>query len=185
MTQGLAEALLLLNQDVPKLAAVTPSILRGGQPSKLALAQLADAGLKSVLTLRWSSDVLWQERQWVLDAGLKYFVIPLTYWTLPTRAQILRFFEILDHSQNHPILVHCKHGVDRTGMMIAFWRIARQGWTPQQAYDEMKLMGFHKIPMYHFKFAVFDFAYKWERWKKRGLGLPGLQEIAVERNLPD
>jgi len=63
--------------------------------------------------------------------------------------------------------------------MIAFWRIAREGWTAQQAYDEMKQMGFHKIPMYHFKFAVFDFAYKWQRWKKRGRGVLEVQGTAV------
>ncbi len=154
--------------NIPKLRFVTPWLLRGGQPNKSSLSELANMGVRSVVNLRWSSDALWKERKWIIETGMSYFVIPLTYVKSPTRAEIMRFLNILDNPDNYPIFVHCQHGVDRTGMMIAIWRIARQNWTAEEAYEEMRNLGFHKVRMYHFKLAVFDFADKWERWKKRG-----------------
>ena len=36
-----------------------------------------------------------------------------------------------------PVVVHCWHGSDRTGAVVAGWRVAMQGWTPAAALDEM------------------------------------------------
>ncbi|HEY9684666.1 MAG TPA: dual specificity protein phosphatase family protein [Oculatellaceae cyanobacterium] len=156
---------------VPRLTAVTPWLWRGAQPSKDTLLELGQAGIRTVINLRWSADSLWNERQWILETDMNYIVIPLTYIALPTRAQVHQFLSVLDDRKNHPIFVHCQHGVDRTGMMLAIWRIARDNWSADEAYDEMRAAGFHKFPMYHFKFAVYNFADKWERWKRRGVAL--------------
>jgi tyrosine-protein phosphatase SIW14 len=167
MPETPVETLPIHHIRVPKLGSVTPWLLRGGQPSKPALLQLRDAGVRTVVNLRWSADALWEERQWILDTDMNYVVIPLTYLMPPTRAQINRFLDTLDDQSNHPIFVHCQHGVDRTGMMLAMWRIARHDWSAKEAYAEMRDLGFHKFPMYHFKIAVYDFAEKWQRWKRR------------------
>jgi len=37
--------------------------------------------------------------------------------------------------------VHCRHGIVRTGVFVAIYRMERQGWPPQKALDEMKLYG--------------------------------------------
>ena len=166
MTDTPTNVVPLEDIKIAKLDVVTPWLIRGAQPSKAALRQLANAGVRTVINLRWSSDALWEERQWILETEMNYVVIPLTYLTLPTRSQINKFLSVLDDSANHPVYVHCQHGVDRTGMMMAIWRIARQNWTAHQAYAEMRDSGFHKFPMYHFKFAVYNFAYRWERSSK-------------------
>lgn len=171
MPETPADTLLIQDIKIRKLGHVTPWLLRGGQPTKDALLQLNKSGVRTVINLRWSSDALWEERQWIHETDMNYVVIPLTYLALPTRTQVNRFLSVLDDSANHPVFVHCQHGVDRTGMMLAIWRIARQNWTAHEAYTEMRDLGFHKFPMYHFKFAVYDFADKWERWKKRGVAL--------------
>ena len=171
MPETPADTLPIHDIKIPKLGVVTPWLVRGGQPSKEALLMLGEAGIRTVVNLRWSADSLWNERQWILETNMNYKVIPLTYLTLPTRAQINQFLQVLDDEANRPVFVHCQHGVDRTGMMLAIWRIARQNWTADQAYAEMRDLGFHKFPMYHFKFAVYNFADKWERWKKRGVAL--------------
>ncbi len=171
MPETPADTLQITSIKIPKMGMVTPWLYRGAQPSKAALLQLDSAGVRTIVNLRWSADSLWQERQWILETQMNYKVIPLTYLTLPTRAQVHQFLSVLDDEANRPIFVHCQHGVDRTGMMLAIWRIAREGWSADQAYAEMRDIGFHKFPMYHFKFAVYDFAAKWERWKRRGVAL--------------
>ncbi len=42
-----------------------------------------------------------------------------------------------------PIYVHCKHGQDRTGVVIGLERVVNEGWAPQEAHDEMVQIGFH------------------------------------------
>jgi protein tyrosine/serine phosphatase len=42
-----------------------------------------------------------------------------------------------------PVYVHCKHGQDRTGLMVGLYRVLQQGWAPEKAYEEMKERGFH------------------------------------------
>ena len=46
-----------------------------------------------------------------------------------------------------PILIHCKHGADRTGVMCAMYRIIEQGWSKQEALDELLNggYGFHTV----------------------------------------
>ena len=42
-----------------------------------------------------------------------------------------------------PMYVHCRDGVDRTGMVIAYHRIHNQGWKRSTAIAEMKALGMH------------------------------------------
>ena len=42
-----------------------------------------------------------------------------------------------------PVLVHCWHGSDRTGFIIAGYRIVCQGWDKEEAIREMRLGGFN------------------------------------------
>jgi protein tyrosine/serine phosphatase len=46
-----------------------------------------------------------------------------------------------------PVLVHCHHGADRTGLICALWRVLYQGWSRQSAIDELIEggYGFHPI----------------------------------------
>ena len=55
---------------------------------------------------------------------------------------IERFLEIMDDPANHPVLVHCKAGLHRTGCLIAVYRMEYDGWTSGMAMDELKECGF-------------------------------------------
>ena len=63
---------------------------------------------------------------------------------------------MLDDERNHPIFLHCLHGKDRTGLMVAIFRMARQGWSFDKAYTEMKLCGFHSIQREKFQVGVVE-----------------------------
>ncbi len=53
-----------------------------------------------------------------------------------------RFLAVMDDSANYPVLIHCKAGLHRTGVMTAVYRMEYQGWTPAEALREVKRNGF-------------------------------------------
>ncbi len=57
-------------------------------------------------------------------------------------AAIERFLELMDDPANYPVLIHCKAGLHRTGVLAAVYRMEYQGWTRQEAYDELRDHGF-------------------------------------------
>ena len=60
----------------------------------------------------------------------------------PEEKEAVRFLKIVTDPQRTPVLVHCQHGADRTGTMIAVYRIAVQGWSKAEAIREMTEGGF-------------------------------------------
>ncbi len=52
------------------------------------------------------------------------------------------FLKLMDDPSAYPILFHCKAGLHRTGILAAIYRMEYQGWTHQQAYEELRANGF-------------------------------------------
>jgi tyrosine-protein phosphatase SIW14 len=140
---------------------VTPFFFRGGQPGQEGIDALAKLGVKTVVNLRWGKRTVEAERQPVETAGMKFISMPLNYWFLPNDQSIAFFLEILDDESNHPVFLHCLHGKDRTGLLTAMFRVARQGWPVELAYKEMKLCGFHRFRIRNFKWLLWRFARKY------------------------
>ncbi|MBY0528446.1 MAG: tyrosine-protein phosphatase [Gemmataceae bacterium] len=57
-------------------------------------------------------------------------------------AAIDRFLALMDDPANHPVLLHCKAGLHRTGVLSAVYRMEYDHWTPRQAIEELKQIGF-------------------------------------------
>jgi hypothetical protein len=53
-----------------------------------------------------------------------------------------RFFKIMDNPASYPVLIHCKAGLHRTGVLSAVYRMEYQGWTRLQAWRELRSHGF-------------------------------------------
>ncbi len=66
----------------------------------------------------------------------------------PEDEDVVKFLRIATTPAMQPVLVHCEHGSDRTGTMVAIYRIAFEGWTKAQATDEMVDGGFGFHPMW-------------------------------------
>jgi tyrosine-protein phosphatase SIW14 len=154
------------SSGIRNFRAVNDWLYRGGQPEPDELIQLKDHGVKTIVCLRWNSSAIEAERTRAEELGFNFVYLPLTYWIMPKTHELDKFFNVLDDRSAHSVFLHCKHGSDRTGMLIAFYRMAREGWTPDQAYEEMKEAGFHKIRMHHFKWEVYSFPRKGQRWYK-------------------
>ena len=122
---------------VPNLYRVSDALYRGDQPSPLGMENLKKLGLKTILNLRsFHSD-----RDEIGETGLAYEHIYMKPWH-PEEEDVVRFLKIVTDPKRTPVLVHCQHGADRTGTMIAVYRIAVQGWSKAEAIREMTEGGF-------------------------------------------
>lgn len=53
-----------------------------------------------------------------------------------------RLLAILDDPSHYPVLIHCRAGLHRTGVLTAVYRMEYQGWSPREALREVKANGF-------------------------------------------
>lgn len=127
-------------EGLPNFHKVTEELYRGGQPKEEGWERLRALGIKLVIDLR--GDDSEREEAILQRMGIRYLNIPLSALRRPKPAEVEAFFAAVDDPANQPVFVHCRRGADRTGVMVAIYRIARQGWTADQAYKEMRRLGF-------------------------------------------
>jgi Protein tyrosine/serine phosphatase len=127
--------------NVEKLSAVGEKVLRGAQPTEEGFRQLKAQGVKTVINLRPEDN---RETAMVEKLGMKAIYLPLPPLDAPTHAETLSFLKTALDPANGKVFFHCYHGVDRTGTMAAALRIARDGWTADQAIAELRSEGFHE-----------------------------------------
>lgn len=128
---------------IDNFGLVDPIYYRGAQPKGHDYADLAALGVKTLINLT-GDDADAQEAALAKTAGLAYFQIPMTTHQAPTAAQIAEFLKIVDDPARQPVYVHCVGGRHRTGVMTAVYRMMRDGWTSDRAFEEMK----------HYKFGA-------------------------------
>lgn len=145
-------------QSLRNFGVVTPFLFRGGQPKAADIAALAECGVKTVICLRWGAKTVTAEQKAVEAAGMNFISMPLNYWTLPDPAFVRRFFDIVQNSAAQPVFLHCLHGADRTGMLVAIYRMKKMGWSFDDAYREMKAFGYHRFRLRHFRWVVYRYS---------------------------
>jgi protein-tyrosine phosphatase len=131
-------------QGIKNFYQVDQNVYRGAQPTEDGFKYLAKIGVKTVIDLRAADERSESEETVVTAAGMKYVSVPMTGLTAPTEAQIGRILGILeaDHSGDQgAVFVHCKRGADRTGVVIASYRIDHDGWDNAHALSEAKALG--------------------------------------------
>lgn len=79
------------------------------------------------------------------DHGFNFYNLKCSDFFPPSEKDVQTFFEIME-SATGPVYIHCLHGKDRTGFMIAVYRMRKQGWTFKQAKEELFANEFHKFP---------------------------------------
>lgn len=132
-------------KELPNFHKVNDRLYRGGQPRKGGIKRLSELGVKTIINLRRESDETRAERKEAEAAGMKYFHISMSSLGRPSDAQVARVLEIVDQAENHPVFIHCQRGSDRTGTLIAAYRISRDGWGTKEALDEAKQYGMRWI----------------------------------------
>jgi protein tyrosine/serine phosphatase len=133
-------------QDVkPAVYRVDENVFRGKQPTKAEIPELATRGIKTVLDLRGGLGHQQWERQAVEAAGMKYVRVGLSGLFGPTQQQIDSILAVLENPGLGPIFVHCRRGADRSGLVVACYRIDHDHWTNAQAMQEAREQGFSRL----------------------------------------
>lgn len=128
---------------IPRAGKVSDALYRGAQPSPEGLAELKKLGVTTVVDLRGNRGPVASERRLVESLGMRFIDIPVPGWSAPTNAQVAEFLKLFKADPTQKIFVHCYLGEDRSGVMVAAYRIAQQNWTVDQAFAEMLSFGFH------------------------------------------
>lgn len=126
---------------VPNFDRVNSRLFRGGAPALVGLQELAAMGVKLDLDLRESGDATKFEKEQAEKLGMRYVNIPFSAFSAPAPSQIERVLSILLRDDSGPVFVHCRRGKDRTGTVIACYRIQHDGWDNQRALSEAKQHG--------------------------------------------
>jgi tyrosine-protein phosphatase SIW14 len=131
---------------VPNFHRLNASVYRGGQPTAQGWTSLKQLGVKTVVDLRRDGEhSVKAEQQAVEAAGMHYINVPLKRIVAPSNESISKVLALLQSNEDGPVFVHCRGGVDRTGAVIACYRIAHDGWRNQTALDEAKSYGMHWV----------------------------------------
>lgn len=130
---------------VSNFAWITPGVARGGQPDAAGMRFLRERGFRTVVNFRsYHSD-----RDLAKDVGLESIEIPVQADVFgsepPTEEQLKTFFAAVLDPAKQPVFFHCAHGKDRTGTLAAVYRMEVDGWTSDEAIEEMNFFGYHAI----------------------------------------
>lgn len=124
---------------VPNFHQVDDHVFRGGQPSAHGFKSLSLIGVKTVIELRSGAEQRHDEESAVKMAGMHYIHVPFNGFTAPTDQQIATVLSLLDDSSGWPVFIHYRRGADRTGTVIACYRIAHDHWANEKALNEATL----------------------------------------------
>ena len=128
---------------VPNAGKISDVLFRGAQPSPQGLVELKKMGVTTIVDLRGNRGPVARERAQAESLGLHFIDIPVSGWSPPSNEQVAEFLKLFQQDPTQKVFVHCYYGRDRTGVMVAAYRMAQQHWTPDQAVAEMDSFGFH------------------------------------------
>ncbi|MCO4839622.1 MAG: tyrosine-protein phosphatase [Rhodobacteraceae bacterium] len=124
---------------------VAPGVYRSNQPDGKRLAQYRAMGVRSVLNLRGESLTPFYAitQEGCAEAKLKlYTVNKLSAHRAPDRDALLEVFKVFDEAERD-LLIHCKSGADRTGLISALYLIDKCGESTRQARRHLSFKYLH------------------------------------------
>jgi protein tyrosine/serine phosphatase len=149
--------------------SVSEQLYRGAKPSDVDLQVLQQSGVKCIINLRHRSS---NEEASSQRLGLKYFHIPMGWFKSPSPETVRKFLTIVSNPQNQPAYIHCYQGADRTGTMVAIYRIMVQNWGFHEAYKEMR--------RHHFKPMLASLRHTVFRYSAQPITAASRDELAVK-----
>jgi protein tyrosine phosphatase (PTP) superfamily phosphohydrolase (DUF442 family) len=119
------------------LYRMEPDLYRSALPQASSQALLKSLGIATVINFYQRGD-----GGWLHDPLIRQVQLPLRTDRIDD-ADVLEVLRSIRQAQARgPVLIHCKHGQNRTGLIAALYRVVYQGWSKQQALAEMRRGGF-------------------------------------------
>jgi uncharacterized protein (TIGR01244 family) len=130
------------SQNIPNFQKVNDRLYRGAQPTDQGFQDLAQLGIKTVIDLRDIGEHSQADEQKIVTSlGMRYVSIPMHGLSTPENDKVAAVQALFNDANGGPVFVHCKRGADRTGMVIAVYRISHDGWDNKKALSEAKSNG--------------------------------------------
>lgn len=148
----LAEKILRL-KGLSNVGRVSSHIFRGGQPGPKGYETLKKMGIRTVINLRTTKS----EKREVDAAGMNSIEIPISMIRSIDKKAVEKVVEIMSDPENQPVYLHCRVGQDRTGVVVAVYRMKIDGWTLEEAVAEMQEFGFNDIWL-HLRYFLDEYA---------------------------
>jgi len=128
---------------VPNFHQVDERVYRGGK----LIVDLRTAGEHPIQT----------EARAVEAAGMTYLNVPMSTLGAPSAEAVFKILALIESDSTGPVFVHCKRGSDRTGTVIACYRILHDHWDNRKALQEARSYG-----MYRFERAMMHYILKFD-----------------------
>ncbi|WP_413793278.1 MULTISPECIES: dual specificity protein phosphatase family protein [unclassified Pseudomonas] len=129
------------------LYQMSPTLYRSSLPDGGALPLLKKLRIGTVINFLPETD-----QRWLSAPGIEQVQLPYRTNHVDD-SDILRALRAVQAAEaKGPVLMHCKHGSDRTGLVAAMYRVVVQGWSKEDALNEMTEGGFGDS--HHFKDGV-------------------------------
>jgi protein tyrosine phosphatase (PTP) superfamily phosphohydrolase (DUF442 family) len=119
---------------------VDEQVYRGAEINNLGIAHLHHLGIGTVIDLRREREKSPTEEFATKENAMCYVPKPMSGIGRPDAHQVKEILDTIGKSRR-PVYVHCKYGCDRTGTIIACYRIQRHHWTAEAALREAAVYG--------------------------------------------
>ena len=121
--------------EIENFHQVDEKLYRSTQPSKKAFVLMHEYGISNVIDLRqWHSD-----EDLLKGTEVNHYKFPLNASKV-TYEDLVKIVATIE-SIHGKVLVHCLHGSDRTGVVVAAYRIYH-GWNKERAVEEFTKGGY-------------------------------------------
>lgn len=120
---------------------IDDKVYRSAQPETEGFQELKKLGIRNVLSLRaYHSD---EDGE---DLGLNLYRVNMEAGEITTQ-KVVEALRFIGKSEG-PVLIHCWHGSDRTGLLSAMYRVVFLGWSKDEAIDELMNGGYGYHSLY-------------------------------------
>ncbi len=131
-------------EGIRNFGKVNETVYRGAQPDAAAIRNLKKLGIKSIVNLRTSGAEWKKEVAQAQESGIVCTNIPLNGIRRPTHEEVRKVLDAIK-ALPPPVFIHCQHGCDRTGTIVACYRIEYENWSNQAALAEAERYGISKL----------------------------------------
>ncbi len=124
----------------PNRHRLSPAAWRAAQPLPHHIRAIAGKGVRTIINLRGALDTATYalEKEACARAGLTLVDFRVRSRAAPSRAELMAARELFERVE-YPILMHCKSGADRVGLMSALYLYLKHGVPIAQAKGQLSL----------------------------------------------